>query len=121
MLSLSTVRRVCAAIDAVSATIIAAGFSKSRTKTDLSVAASCSIQDPNTIPTIASCKAALLKQETKTKPEENTIPVSEPALIKIKKERDPEKLFHLFKSNAHNRLVVENRFAFEDTVSRSLF
>ncbi|XP_020264243.1 pentatricopeptide repeat-containing protein At1g80150, mitochondrial-like [Asparagus officinalis] len=119
MLSLSTVRRVCAAIDAVSATVIAAGLSKSRTKTDLSAAAaSCSIQDPNTLPTIASCKAALLKKETKTMPEESTIPVSEPALVKIKKERDPEKLFHLFKSNAHNRLVVENRFAFEDTVSR---
>ncbi|XP_031381982.1 pentatricopeptide repeat-containing protein At1g80150, mitochondrial isoform X1 [Punica granatum] len=44
--------------------------------------------------------------------------IEEPALIKLKSERDPEKLFHLFKANAHNRLVVENRFAFEDTVSR---
>ncbi|KAL5700329.1 hypothetical protein ACHQM5_025787 [Ranunculus cassubicifolius] len=41
-----------------------------------------------------------------------------PALIKLKNERDPHKLFHLFKSNARNPLVVENRFAFEDTVSR---
>lgn len=42
----------------------------------------------------------------------------EPALVKLKAERDPEKLFHLFKTNSHNRLVIENRFAFEDTVSR---
>ncbi|KAJ8637579.1 hypothetical protein MRB53_011846 [Persea americana] len=41
-----------------------------------------------------------------------------PALDKLKAERDPEKLFHLFKANAHNRSVVENRFAFEDTISR---
>ncbi|XP_022153643.1 pentatricopeptide repeat-containing protein At1g80150, mitochondrial isoform X2 [Momordica charantia] len=48
----------------------------------------------------------------------NSKSVEEPALIKLKAERDPEKLFHLFKANAHNRLVIENRFAFEDTVSR---
>lgn len=48
-----------------------------------------------------------------------TTPLSDPpALIKLKSERDPERLFHLFKANAQNRLVVENRFAFEDTVSR---
>lgn len=45
-------------------------------------------------------------------------PLEEPALIKLKAERDPEKLFILFKANALNRLVIENRFAFEDTVSR---
>ena len=44
--------------------------------------------------------------------------LEEPALVKLKAERDPEKLFHLFKANAHNRIVIENRFAFEDTVSR---
>ncbi|KAI3455337.1 hypothetical protein Pfo_012000 [Paulownia fortunei] len=44
--------------------------------------------------------------------------VDEPALVKLKNERDPEKLFNLFKANAHNRVVIENRFAFEDTVSR---
>ncbi|XP_043706471.1 pentatricopeptide repeat-containing protein At1g80150, mitochondrial-like [Telopea speciosissima] len=44
--------------------------------------------------------------------------LDEPALVKLKAERDPEKLFHLFKANAHNHLVIENRFAFEDTVSR---
>ncbi|XP_030927565.1 pentatricopeptide repeat-containing protein At1g80150, mitochondrial [Quercus lobata] len=48
----------------------------------------------------------------------NPKPLEEPALVKLKNERDPEKLFHLFKANAHNRLVIENRFAFEDTVSR---
>ncbi|KAL5975809.1 hypothetical protein ACLOJK_020137 [Asimina triloba] len=48
-----------------------------------------------------------------------SIPVTElPALLKLKAERDPEKLFQLFKANAHNRLVVENRFAFDDTISR---
>lgn len=44
--------------------------------------------------------------------------LEEPALIKLKKERDPDKLFQLFKDNAHNRLVIENKYAFEDTVSR---
>ncbi|KAJ0007506.1 hypothetical protein Pint_30090 [Pistacia integerrima] len=45
-------------------------------------------------------------------------PLEEPALVRLKAERDPEKLFQLFKANAHNRLVIENKFAFEDTVSR---
>ncbi|KAK3231448.1 hypothetical protein Dsin_003329 [Dipteronia sinensis] len=45
-------------------------------------------------------------------------PLEKPALVKLRAERDPEKLFQLFKANAHNRLVIENRFAFEDTVSR---
>ncbi|PWA36526.1 tetratricopeptide repeat (TPR)-like superfamily protein [Artemisia annua] len=44
--------------------------------------------------------------------------LEEPALIKLKKERNPDRLFHLFKANASNRLVVENSYAFEDTVSR---
>ncbi|XP_052208416.1 pentatricopeptide repeat-containing protein At1g80150, mitochondrial [Diospyros lotus] len=42
----------------------------------------------------------------------------EPVLLKLKGERDPDKLFLLFKANVHNRLLIENRFAFEDTVSR---
>ncbi|KAI4324714.1 hypothetical protein MLD38_030174 [Melastoma candidum] len=45
-------------------------------------------------------------------------PVEEPALVKLKSERDPEKLFELFKEHSHNRLVIENRVAFEDTVCR---
>ncbi|KAF8011656.1 hypothetical protein BT93_J2058 [Corymbia citriodora subsp. variegata] len=44
--------------------------------------------------------------------------IEEPALVKLKSERDPNKLFHLFRANAHNRLLIENRFAFEDTISR---
>lgn len=44
--------------------------------------------------------------------------LEEPALVKLKAERDPDKLFHLFTANAHNRIVIENRFAFEDTVAR---
>ncbi|XP_021906531.1 pentatricopeptide repeat-containing protein At1g80150, mitochondrial [Carica papaya] len=48
----------------------------------------------------------------------NSKPLEEPALLKLKAERDPEKLFNIFKANAHNQLVIENRFAFEDTVSR---
>ncbi|OMP00074.1 hypothetical protein COLO4_12925 [Corchorus olitorius] len=48
----------------------------------------------------------------------NTKRIQETALSKLKAERDPEKLFLLFKENAHNKLVIENRFAFEDTVSR---
>lgn len=47
-----------------------------------------------------------------------TAVIDMPALEKLKAERDPEKLFHLFKANAHNRSAVENRFAFEDTISR---
>ncbi|GAB4844217.1 hypothetical protein Ancab_037583 [Ancistrocladus abbreviatus] len=44
--------------------------------------------------------------------------LEEPVLDKIKKERDPEKLFELFKKNANNRVLVENKYRFEDTVSR---
>ncbi|ONK79312.1 uncharacterized protein A4U43_C01F5090 [Asparagus officinalis] len=130
MLSLTALRRVCAAIDVFAVTIITAHLLKSRPKTDISIAASCSAEGVDNFPTIASCKAALLKRkQTNPNPEStppetppnnssDRIPVSEPALVKLKKERDPEKLFDLFKSNAHNRLVVENRFVFEDTVSR---
>ncbi|CAJ1955090.1 unnamed protein product [Sphenostylis stenocarpa] len=43
---------------------------------------------------------------------------SEPILLRLKSETDPDTLFHLFQSNATNRLLVENRFAFRDTVTR---
>ncbi|GMI73194.1 hypothetical protein like AT1G80150 [Hibiscus trionum] len=46
------------------------------------------------------------------------IPLHESVLSKLKAERDPDKLFALFKANAHNKLVIENRFAFEDIVDR---
>ncbi|XP_008806181.1 pentatricopeptide repeat-containing protein At1g80150, mitochondrial [Phoenix dactylifera] len=124
MLFLRTVRRLCAALDAFAVTVIAASISKSRTKTDLAVAASPSSHIPENFPTIVACKAAVLRNRSSPKPDTDTEvssdinSISEPALLKIKTERDPEKLFQLFKANAHNSLVVENRFAFEDTVSR---
>ncbi|WJX70021.1 hypothetical protein P8452_54176 [Trifolium repens] len=45
-------------------------------------------------------------------------PSQPPVLQILKSEWDPHKLFNLFKSNATNRLLIENRFAFDDTVSR---
>ncbi|XP_058780483.1 pentatricopeptide repeat-containing protein At1g80150, mitochondrial-like [Vicia villosa] len=45
-------------------------------------------------------------------------PLQPPVLQSLKSEWDPHNLFHLFKANATNRLLVENRFAFYDTVSR---
>lgn len=123
MLSVGTVRRLCAAFDAVAATFIAANLSKS-----IATAANPSTHTPENFPTIAACAAAISRNRSNPKPESHpeppsTIPshpnpIGEPALFKIKAEREPEKLFHLFESNARNRLVVENRFAFEDTVSR---
>ncbi|KAJ8504403.1 hypothetical protein OPV22_005289 [Ensete ventricosum] len=96
------------------------------TKSDLS-AVHNECDTPENFPTIAACKAASLNKDSRLKPEAepeasltNTClepkPIGEPALVRIKAEKDPEKLFHLFKSNAHNRLVVENSFAFEDTL-----
>ncbi|TKY48086.1 Pentatricopeptide repeat-containing protein mitochondrial [Spatholobus suberectus] len=41
-----------------------------------------------------------------------------PILQRLKSESDPDALFQLFQSNATNRLLVENRFAFRDAVSR---
>ncbi|OAY75036.1 pentatricopeptide repeat-containing protein At1g80150, mitochondrial [Ananas comosus] len=130
MLSLQTLRRLCAAVDAFAITCIAAGISKSRTKTDFAVYANASNHCPENFPTIAACKAAVLRNRSSPNSEfdqqissaedlDRKPPgVDQPALLKIKAEKDPERLFHLFKANAHNRLVVENRFAFEDTVSR---
>ncbi|XP_042418800.1 pentatricopeptide repeat-containing protein At1g80150, mitochondrial-like [Zingiber officinale] len=128
MLSLRTVRRICAAIDAASVTCIVAGLSKLRKRSDFSVCAGES-GCPDDFPTISACKAAVLNNRPRPKPRleketsstrncQGPLQNSEPALFKLKKEKDPEKLFHLFKSNATNRLVIENRFAFEDTVSR---
>ncbi|XP_004486679.1 pentatricopeptide repeat-containing protein At1g80150, mitochondrial [Cicer arietinum] len=48
----------------------------------------------------------------------NNKPLQPPALDRLKSEWDPHKLFHLFKSNATNPILIENRFAFYDTVSR---
>ncbi|MQM16278.1 hypothetical protein Taro_049232 [Colocasia esculenta] len=128
MLSLRTVRRVCAAFDTIALTAIVAGLPKPKTRAKSDIAASTGI----------SVNPLAPKQETHMNADEvnSTGPhretdadtlsgqcpelqlLSEPALIRLKKERDPEKLFLLFRSNAKNRFVVENRFAFEDTVSR---
>ncbi|KAJ3677587.1 hypothetical protein LUZ60_003311 [Juncus effusus] len=127
MISLRTIRRICVAIDAFAITCIAAGISKSVTKRDFAAYSHSSNHPPENFPTIASCKAALLKNQTNSK---STTPKSdrndpspqeitkEPALFQLKKEKNPEKLFSIFQSNAQNRFVVENRFVFEDTVSR---
>ncbi|XP_057967170.1 pentatricopeptide repeat-containing protein At1g80150, mitochondrial [Malania oleifera] len=96
MLSLRPTRRFCAAAE-----IAVASFASSDNTNPTSCTSSTSAA-PNGVP----------GRVTKSKP------LEEPALIKLKAERDPEKLFNLFKANAHNRLVIENRFAFEDTVSR---
>ncbi|KAJ4718369.1 putative Pentatricopeptide repeat-containing protein [Melia azedarach] len=73
----------------------------------------------NTAAAIASTNspAVSLSQFQNTKPLVDK-PLEEPALVRLKAERDPEKLFQLFRANAHNRLVIENKFVFEDTVSR---
>ncbi|KAJ4781999.1 Pentatricopeptide repeat-containing protein [Rhynchospora pubera] len=125
MLSVRTVRRICAAVDALAITVIVAGISKSVKKRDFANYAHSANHHPENFPTIASCRAALLKKgkihqpkpesNNNTGPQDNT---NEPAIIKIKKEKDPDKLFSLFQSNACNQIVVENRVIFEDTVSR---
>lgn len=127
MLSSCTVRRICAAIDALTLTFIAAGLAKSRKRSYLPVFANDSNR-AECFSTNARKAATSSKRSRSERPAEtdasstnacqHPITINEPALFKLKAEKDPEKLFHLFKSNAHNRLVVENRFAFEDTISR---
>ncbi|CAL9753686.1 unnamed protein product [Musa acuminata subsp. burmannicoides] len=95
MLSSHTVRRVCAAIDAFDVTCVAATITKSRTKSDLSAVPN-ECDTPENFPTIAACKAANLKPQAE--PEASSSICSNPMLT--------------------NGLVVENSFAFEDTVSR---
>lgn len=68
---------------------------------------------PASITTTSKTKTTLTANDIKT-----PLNLEEPALIKLKAERNPEKLFHLFKANAHNRLVIESTVAFEDTISR---
>ncbi|CAL9103173.1 unnamed protein product [Musa hybrid cultivar] len=101
MLSSHTVRRVCAAIDAFDVTCVAATITKSRTKSDLSAVPN-ECDTPENFPTIAACKAASLTKDSRLKPqaepEASSSICSNPMLT--------------------NGLVVENSFAFEDTVSR---
>ncbi|RAL43234.1 hypothetical protein DM860_015124 [Cuscuta australis] len=68
--------------------------------------------------TVASKEKSLIATDKRSISKINPIKVDEPALIKLKKERDPHKLFNLFRENAQNKLVIENRFAFIVAVSR---
>ncbi|WOL07958.1 hypothetical protein Cni_G16708 [Canna indica] len=58
-------------------------------------------------PTIVACKSAILNKSSRTKPQDATkasssnacldpSSIGEPALFKLKAEKDPEKLFHIF-------------------------
>ncbi|RYR50761.1 hypothetical protein Ahy_A07g037380 isoform B [Arachis hypogaea] len=64
---------------------------------------------------VATAAAAASESNAKTSPSK---PLLAPALDRLKSERNPDKLFHLFNANATNPILVENRFAFDDTVSR---
>ncbi|MQM14478.1 hypothetical protein Taro_047412 [Colocasia esculenta] len=128
MLSLRTVRRVCAAFDTVALIAIAAGLSKPKVRPKSDIAASADIPVNPSSPKQETHLNAAEVDPTAPHPDTDSVTISgerpelqllsEPALIRLKKEKDPEKLFLLFRSNAQNRFVVENRFAFEDTVSR---
>ncbi|KAE8714712.1 Pentatricopeptide repeat-containing protein [Hibiscus syriacus] len=67
---------------------------------------------PAAIASKTSTSVACSKQTPKA------LPLQESALSKLKAERDPDKLFALFKANAHNKVVIENKFVFEDIVDR---
>uniref|UniRef100_J3MU59 Pentacotripeptide-repeat region of PRORP domain-containing protein n=1 Tax=Oryza brachyantha TaxID=4533 RepID=J3MU59_ORYBR len=123
MLSLGAIRKLCAAFDAVALTVIAAGLSRS-SHHPYSVYAHSSQPD---FPTIASCRAAVASSKWRRRQPstaaaapaaKGSAGVEPSVLMKIKDERDPVRLYELVKVNAHNRLLIENRFAFEDAVSR---
>lgn len=127
MLSLRAVRRLCAAADTAAIAAIAAGLSRPKSKshlgssTDNIAPPSSPDEAPHPAPADSILPASQpppAGSESKQDPGSDLGLGSEPALARLKKERDPEKLFLIFQSNAHNRLVVENRFAFEDTVAR---
>ncbi|KAJ1269030.1 hypothetical protein BS78_07G178900, partial [Paspalum vaginatum] len=79
-------------------------------------------------PTIAACRASVSASKGPRRRRGQPSPPTpaaavakeeeQPVLVRIKHERDPGRLYELFRANAHNRLLVENRFAFEDTVAR---
>lgn len=120
MLSLGALRKLCAAFDAVALTVIAAGLSHPRCRPFSSRAPS----PPPDFPTIAACRAALAASNTRPQPSspptnaERPSDSDTPLLVRIKRERDPVRLHELFTANADNRVLVENRFAFEDAVGR---
>lgn len=126
MLSLGAIRKLCAAFDAVALTVIAAGLSRPHSGRH-PFSAHAHSPHPTDFPTIAACRAAVSaskgtrRRSEQPSPSPAAAPAKEeqqPVLVRIKHERDPERLFELFRANAHNRLLVENRFAFEDTVAR---
>jgi len=127
MLSLGAIRKLCAAFDAVALTVIAAGLSRPPTGRHPFSSAHAHSPHPPDFPTIAACRAAVSaskgsRQRCRRQPSPSRSPAAkeeeQPVLLRIKHELDPERLYELFRANAHNRLLVENRFAFEDTVAR---
>ncbi|KAG8047677.1 hypothetical protein GUJ93_ZPchr0008g13422 [Zizania palustris] len=129
MLSLGAIRKLCAALDAVALTVIAAGLSRDSQHLRHHPFSAHAHSPPPDFPTIASCRAAISSSEDRrrqpshaaaaaAKKSAGAEPAEPPVLVKIKNERNPERLYELFKANAHNHLLVENRYAFEDTVAR---
>lgn len=135
MLSLGALRKLCAAFDAVALTVIAAGLSRPPSGRHPFSSAHAHSSHPADFPTIAACRAAISasKGDRRRRPgvgQHSSSPSpslaaaaakeerEQPVLVRIKHERDPERLYQLFRANAHNRLLVENRFAFEDAVAR---
>ncbi|KAM0884445.1 hypothetical protein ACQ4PT_030971 [Festuca glaucescens] len=119
MLSLGALRKLCAAFDAVALTVIAAGLSHPRCRPFSAHAPS----PPPDFPTIAACRAAVAASKTRRQhppptAAERPADAEAPVLVRIKGERDPVRLYELFRANADNRVLVENRFAFEDAVGR---
>ncbi|KAL6646107.1 hypothetical protein ACP70R_017715 [Stipagrostis hirtigluma subsp. patula] len=131
MLSLGAIRKLCAAFDAVALTVIAAGLSRASGPHPgrHPFSAHAHSPQPADFPTIAACRAAISASKTRrgqpspsksaaTATAKVPAPAELPLLVRIKQERDPERLYELFRANADNRLLVENRFAFEDAVAR---
>ncbi|RLM61901.1 pentatricopeptide repeat-containing protein [Panicum miliaceum] len=127
MLSLGAIRKLCAAFDAVALTVIAAGLSRPPTGRHPFSSAHAHSPHPADFPTIAACRAAVsaskgsrrrCRRQPSPSPAAAAKEEQQPVLLRIKHELDPERLYELFRANAHNRLLVENRFAFEDTVAR---
>ncbi|WVZ92311.1 hypothetical protein U9M48_038388 [Paspalum notatum var. saurae] len=125
---LGAIPKLCAAFDAVALTMIAAGLSRSQSGRHPFSSAHAHSPHPADFPTIAACRAAVSASKgTRRRRGQPSPPTpaaavakeeEQPVLVRIKHERDPERLYELFRANAHNRLLVENRFAFEDTVAR---
>ncbi|MED6120490.1 hypothetical protein PIB30_021356 [Stylosanthes scabra] len=64
----------------------------------------------------AAAAAAITTESIAATPKSK--PLLSPALDRLKSEHNPDNLFHIFNANATNPILVENRFAFDDTVSR---